>query len=105
VRSFVQIDAHFDKALFPEEIEQKDIEFGVDSNTCLNVLQKFRQRLSILNDDMATLSFKNSAEAGDNGRSQFSMQLKSKHMKTNITNKGYPTKPKDAGQMRGKYKV
>ena len=45
VRSFVQIDAHFDKALFPEEIEQKDIEFGIDSNTGMNVLQKFRQRL------------------------------------------------------------
>jgi len=45
VRSFVQIDAHFDKALFPEEIEQKDIEFGLDTATCTNVLSKFRQRL------------------------------------------------------------
>ena len=45
VRSFVQIDAHFDKALFPEEIEPKDIEFGIDTNTGMNVLQKFRQRL------------------------------------------------------------
>lgn len=34
VRSFVQIDAHFDKTLFPEEIEPKEIEFGLDSNTC-----------------------------------------------------------------------
>lgn len=58
VRSFVQIDAHFDKSLFPEEIDQKDIEFGVDTNTCINVLQKFRQRLSILNDEFATMSFK-----------------------------------------------
>ena len=38
VRSFVQIDAHFDKALFPEEIESKDIEFGIDSMSCLTVL-------------------------------------------------------------------
>ena len=38
VRSFVQIDAHFDKALFPEEIESKNIEFGIDSSTCQNVL-------------------------------------------------------------------
>lgn len=34
VRSFVQIDAHFDKQLFPEEIESKNIEFGIDSSTC-----------------------------------------------------------------------
>ena len=58
VRSFVQIDAHFDKTLFPEEIDAKDIEFGVDTNSCQNVLAKFRNRLHILNDDLATISFK-----------------------------------------------
>ena len=30
VRSFVQIDAHFDKALFPECIEDKQVEFDID---------------------------------------------------------------------------
>ena len=48
VRSFVQIDALFDKAKFPEEIETKDTVFEVDGNTCGNVLQKFRSRLAIL---------------------------------------------------------
>lgn len=57
MRSFVQIDAHFDKQLFPEEIESKNIEFGIDSSTCQNVLMKFRDRLAILSDDMATISF------------------------------------------------
>jgi len=57
VRSFVQIDAHFDKALFPEEIEPKNIEFGIDTSTCQNVLKKFRDRLVILSDEMATISF------------------------------------------------
>ena len=98
VRSFVQIDAHFDKALFPEEIEPKAIEFGIDSNTCNNVLSKFRSRLQILNDDTATLSFKT-------GEDTFSMQLKSKHMRTNVTNRGYPAKPKDPAEVRPKYKV
>ena len=82
VRSFVQIDAHFDKALFPEEIEAKDIEFGIDSMSCLTVLQKFRSRLQILNDEIATLSFQAnpsgmhnmaSGADGDVGRQQFSL--------------------------------
>ena len=38
VRSFVQIDALFDKSKFPEEIEQKDVTYEVDGNTCSNVL-------------------------------------------------------------------
>jgi hypothetical protein len=94
VRSFVQIDAHFDKALFPEEIEQKDIEFGLDNNTCLNVLQKFRTRLQILNDESATMSFaaQNNGQSDQNGVPSFSLSLKSKHMRTNVTNKDYPAK-------------
>lgn len=39
------------------------------------------------------------------GRSKFSLQLKSKHMKTNVTNRGYPAKPKNESDMRAKYKV
>mmetsp|Transcript_31677 Transcript_31677/g.48479 ORF Transcript_31677/g.48479 Transcript_31677/m.48479 type:complete len:174 (+) Transcript_31677:76-597(+) len=50
VRSYVQIESHFDKSMYPEEIEQKQIEFGIDSNTCMNVLLKFRNRLAILQD-------------------------------------------------------
>jgi hypothetical protein len=48
---------------------------------------------------MATLSFESRAgesnEMGDTGRAQYSMQLKSKHMKTNVTNRCFPAKPKD----------
>lgn len=108
VRSFVQIDAHFDKALFPEEIEKKDIEFGVDTNTCMNVLQKFRQRLGILNDDFAVISFKNNPNvAADQIQSseRFALQLKSKHMRTMATNRAYPGKAKDESNLRPKYKV
>jgi hypothetical protein len=34
VRSFVEIDAHFDQALFPEQIENKEVEFVLDVATC-----------------------------------------------------------------------
>lgn len=33
------------------------------------------------------------------------MQLKSKHMKTNVTNRCFPAKPKDQTEIRPKYKV
>jgi hypothetical protein len=78
----------------------------------LNVLQKFRQRLSILNDEFATISLKNNpnaagqaAEAQISTADSFSMQLKSKHMKSMVTNRGYPGKAKDENNLRPKYKV
>ena len=48
----------------------------------------------------------NAPQDGDGpARQQFSMQLKSKHMKTNVTNKGYPAKPKNMDEIKSKYKV
>jgi hypothetical protein len=38
VRSFVEIDAHFDTALFPESIDHKEVEFSLDGLTCASVL-------------------------------------------------------------------
>ena len=35
----------------------------------------------------------------------YNMQLKSKHMKCLVTNRGYPSKAKDEGAIRSKYKV
>mmetsp|Transcript_4301 Transcript_4301/g.3134 ORF Transcript_4301/g.3134 Transcript_4301/m.3134 type:complete len:115 (+) Transcript_4301:207-551(+) len=58
VRSFVEIDAHFDQSLFPENIEHKEVEFHCDSSTCGSVLTKFHQRLGILNDELAKMTFK-----------------------------------------------
>lgn len=34
VRSFVEIDAHFESSLFPEQIENKEVEFTIDMTTC-----------------------------------------------------------------------
>jgi hypothetical protein len=41
VRSFVEIDAHFDTSLFPDLMDSKEVEFSLDGNTCSSVLQKF----------------------------------------------------------------
>lgn len=62
---------------------------------------------------MATISFQANTQPMDNVpgdgdgpvRQQYSMQLKSKHMKTNVTNKGYPAKPKNIEEIKAKYKV
>ena len=65
--------------------------------------------MQILSDEMATLSFEarsgEGADMGDSTRAQYSMQLKSKHMKTNVTNRCFPAKPKDQTEIRSKYKV
>mmetsp|Transcript_13965 Transcript_13965/g.23742 ORF Transcript_13965/g.23742 Transcript_13965/m.23742 type:complete len:224 (+) Transcript_13965:1-672(+) len=101
IRSFVQIDALFDKSLFPEEIEPKEIEFGIDSNSCLNVLAKFRARLQILNDDMASIKFKQRPDQPNS----FQMSLKSGNMKTSVTNRGYPARLRDEKEAARKYQV
>lgn len=109
VRSFVQIDAHFDKALFPEQIEEKEVEFDIDLTTCCVVLRKFRDRISVLNDELATISFRKdggpSEEGGDPG---YQLQLKSKHMKTIVKNREYSARfngSDDKPKARPKYKI
>ena len=55
VRSFVEIDAHFDQSLFPEEIEPKEVFFFLDTATCTSALAKFHKRIQILNDEIAKI--------------------------------------------------
>ena len=95
VRSFVQIDAYFDKALFPEQIEDKQVEFDVDCVTCQCILRKFRERLHVLQDDVAKVSFtreNKSAVDDDSSVRAFSLKLESDHMATQIKNRDYYAK-------------
>ena len=69
---------------------------------------KFRDRLAILSDDMASISFEASQGEGndlDPSTPQFKLQLKSKHMRANVTNRSYPAKAKENTDIRAKYKV
>lgn len=103
VRSFVQIDAHFDKALFPETIDEKEVEFDVDLTTCCVVLRKFRDRISVLNDELATISFRKDGMAEEGQEPGYQLQLKSKHMKTIVKNREYQGRANGAEDKK-KYK-
>ena len=76
----------------------------MDLLSCCVVLRKFRERVSVLNDEMATISFKKDPIRVED--LAYTMQLKSKHMKTVVKNREYRAKfPKDENAKAAKYKV
>jgi hypothetical protein len=110
VRSFVEIDAHFDQNLFPEEIDLKEVDFSLDAATCSNVLSKFSQRFNILNDELAKISFKacdgvQGEDCDEQRASYYQMVLNSRHMRTVVESKAFSANFTEMCDMKRKYKV
>ncbi|CDW88775.1 UNKNOWN [Stylonychia lemnae] len=114
VRSNVEISCIFDMQLFPEEFQEKEVNFVIDQNGCQNILHKFASRLNIIMDDYANISFKASRDEQsdtqldpevENGQQLYNMELSSSRMTTTIRNKTYQAQLTDVSNIRGEYSV
>lgn len=108
VRCFIEINCFFDVALYPEEITQKEVNFVLDSPTCQCVLTKFAQRFNIISDDFAKLVFTAATQgktSPSDRNSEFNLELSSRHMRAQVTNRSFQGLYADATNMKGKYKV
>ena len=70
-KSYVEVACHFSAEQFPHELEEKEVDFQIDSTTCQMFLAKFANRFHILSDEVASINFTNSGS----GERRYSLQL------------------------------
>lgn len=56
-KSYVEVGCFFSESSYPKDLEGGEVEFCVDSTTCSMFLGRFAQRLGVLADEMASVTF------------------------------------------------
>jgi len=98
-KSYIEVSCHFSEQQYPEELDQKEVDFQIDSTTCSMFLAKFANRFSILSDEVASINF---LSAGV-GERRYALQMNSQHMSSQVTNKHFEGRMRDQTNEQNEY--